>query len=265
MSDQQHRSDPRILDRRSLATDHRCLAGLLRPGLSVLDVGCGTGAITRGIADAVAPAGRVVGVDRDRTLIDHARGQWGSIANLRFEEGDATRLDVEGRFDVVTTARTLQWIADVPAAIRGMARAAKPGGFLVVLDFDHTQHTWDPAPPPAFAAFFAAFLSWRAANGWDNAMAARLPALLAAEGLASIRSEAQDETSVRDEPDFVAKTALWADVIDSLGPTLERAGAIGAAGVASARHDYDAYRQRDLVRHTVSMQAVVAAVPAGRR
>jgi SAM-dependent methyltransferase len=264
MSDQQHQSDPRILDRRRLASDHRGLAARLAPDLSVLDVGCGTGAITSGIAEAVGSRGMVVGLDRDRALLARATEQWASVANLSFEVGDATSLDYDARFDVVTAARTLQWIADLPAAIRRMERAAKPGGLLVVLDFDHTQHAWEPLPPPAFTTFFDAFLSWRTASGWDNAIATRLPALLAAAGLEDVRSENHDETTRRGEPDFLAKTALWAEVIESLGPTLERAGACDAAGLDAARRDYDAYRRRDLLRHTLSMRTVVARVPARR-
>ena len=58
-----------FLDRRSLSTDHRALAAALAPGMSVLDVGCGSGAITRGIADAVGPTGSVVGTDINLSLI----------------------------------------------------------------------------------------------------------------------------------------------------------------------------------------------------
>jgi ubiquinone/menaquinone biosynthesis C-methylase UbiE len=51
------------LPQRSLETSHRRLAELLRPGMAVLDVGCGAGAITRGIAEAVAPGGHALGLD----------------------------------------------------------------------------------------------------------------------------------------------------------------------------------------------------------
>ncbi len=111
MPAQSHRSDPRILGRRTLQRDHRCLATLLRPGIAVLDIGCGTGAITAGIAEAVGSQGYVIGVDRDAGLLELARKQHGTIPHLRFELADATNLNFRWQFDIVTAARTLQWIA----------------------------------------------------------------------------------------------------------------------------------------------------------
>src|SRR5262245_1342820 len=58
-----------------------------RPGESVLDVGCGTGATTAELARAVGPQGRVLGVDIGAELVGAARAQ--SLANARFETGDA--------------------------------------------------------------------------------------------------------------------------------------------------------------------------------
>src|SRR5947209_15151266 len=115
MAQQSHRSDPAVLNQRTLEKDHRVLAQLLRPGMSVLDVGCGTGAITEGIVRAVAP-GEVVGIDRDASLLP-ASGQ--------FMVQDALTMEFEQRFDVVTAARALQWMADPGEAVRRMARAAK--------------------------------------------------------------------------------------------------------------------------------------------
>src|SRR6266540_3060685 len=141
MSEQTHRSDPRILGRRTLQRDHRRLADLLRPGMRVLDVGCGTGAITAGIAKKVGPEGDVVGIDRDESLLALAKREHQSIGNLSFENGDVLSLNVDGRFDIVTAARVLQWISEPDHAIRRMKRAAKTGGRLVVLDFRSEEHT----------------------------------------------------------------------------------------------------------------------------
>ena len=101
---QSHRSDPRILGRRTLERDHRALARLLRPGLSVLDVGCGTGAITAGIARAVGVQGHVVGVDRDERLLQLAREGYRECSNLQFQPGDATSLSYRAQFDIITAA-----------------------------------------------------------------------------------------------------------------------------------------------------------------
>src|SRR5262245_11576149 len=134
MHAQSHRSDPRILGRRTLEHDHRRLAEVLQPGLSVLDIGCGTGAITAGIAQAVGPLGYVLGIDRDEVLLNLARTQHGHLPNLNFEHADATTLGYQARFDIVTAARTLQWIADPTLTISKMKRATKQGGHLVILD-----------------------------------------------------------------------------------------------------------------------------------
>jgi ubiquinone/menaquinone biosynthesis C-methylase UbiE len=120
---------------------------MLRPGMFVLDVGCGTGAITSGTAKAVGPDGRAVGLDRDEVLLDLARKEHAEIANLLFETGDATDLRYRGEFDVVTGARILQWIPAPERAVESMKRATKPGGSVVVLDYSHLHNAWEPEPP----------------------------------------------------------------------------------------------------------------------
>ena len=124
---------------------------------------------------------------------------------------------------MVTAARTLQWVADAGAALERMARAARPGGQVVVLDYNHVLNTWEPQPPPAFATFYARFLEWRASNGWDNEMANHCPRLFEQAGLEQIRSHVQDDVAVSTDADFDEKTSIWIQVIDNLGPTLQRA------------------------------------------
>jgi ubiquinone/menaquinone biosynthesis C-methylase UbiE len=98
----------KILNARSLQTANRRLAALLRPGMHVLDIGCGTGAITRGMAAAVGPHGRVVGVDVNAGLIAAAQQAYGDVPNLSFEVHDAYCLPFREVFDMVSASRVLQ-------------------------------------------------------------------------------------------------------------------------------------------------------------
>ncbi len=267
MSSQHHQSDPKVLDRRTLQRDHRVLAGLLRPGMAVLDVGCGTGAISRGIALAVGTSGSVVGVDRDRGLIERARAANADVTNLRFVEADVASLIFADEFDIVTAARTLQWIADLDGALRAMTRAAKPGGLLIVLDYNHALNAWDPAPPAPFAEFYERFLSWREANGWDNEVANHSAALFGNGGLQQVRVLDQTEAADRSSEAFDQAAGLWLEVIDRLGPTLATAGACDAALLDTARTSYDEYRRTTLRTVTLAMKATVGRTSGvrGRR
>ncbi len=126
LSRQSHSSDPRILNRRTLRRDHRRLAKPLRPAMSVLDVGCGTGAITADIARVVGPDGRVVGLDRHESLLVVARGAH-ALPNLRFAHGDILNFAFAESFDIATAARALQWINPPELAISRMRQAAALG------------------------------------------------------------------------------------------------------------------------------------------
>ena len=257
---QSHRSDPRILGRRTLERDHRALARLLRPGLSVLDVGCGTGAITAGIARAVGVQGHVVGIDRDERLLQLAREGHRECSNLQFQPGDATSLSYRAQFDIITAARTLQWISDPGLAISKMKHAAKRDGLLVILDYNHTKSEWAPDPPPAFRHFYRAFLGWRDANGWDNEMGDHLPAYFREAGLLDIRSEIEDEIAARGETDFVERAGLWSEVIESLGEPISKAGFCTESELRAARESYSAWVETGLEKQTLALRAVIGRV-----
>src|SRR5258705_2051878 len=125
-----------ILDTRSLQSDHRRLAALLRPGLAVLDVGCGTGAITRGIAEAVGHEGHAVGVDVNASMIDAARAAHRRVPGLSFHVIDVYGLPFRGEFDIVAAARVVQWPPGPRAALRQMTKALRPRGAIAILGFN---------------------------------------------------------------------------------------------------------------------------------
>ena len=102
------RQDHSVINARSLQADHRRLAEVLRLGLRVLDVGCGAGAITRGVAEGTGAAGQAVGMDINAGLIEDARRRYGDVPGLSFMVGDieksARRREVRCRHGRTCTA-----------------------------------------------------------------------------------------------------------------------------------------------------------------
>jgi ubiquinone/menaquinone biosynthesis C-methylase UbiE len=256
MSAQTHTSDPRILGRRTLERDHRRLAALLRPGMHVLDVGCGTGAITAGIARAVGEAGPTVGIDRDAALLALARESHGGIPGLHFEERDVLALEASGAFDVANAARVLQWIDRPGDALARMKAAVRPGGLVVALDYSHARLAWEPTPPRAVTRFHEAFLAWRAAHGWDNLMADHLASLFEEAGLADVTVSVEDEIAAAGDAGF----GLWHAVIEGIGHAVVQAGALAEEERAAALVNYDAWCASDARRLALVLRAVVGHV-----
>lgn len=110
----------------------------LKPGLSVLDAGCGLGDDCSRICVRVSPHGRVTGVDASAVMVNAACHRWaGQHENLTFEIGDARRLPFPAAsFDRARIDRSLQHIVDPEAAVRELHRVLKPGGLAVAYDND---------------------------------------------------------------------------------------------------------------------------------
>lgn len=125
------------------------LVDRLRPGMAVLDVGCGPGTITAGIAERVAP-GTVVGIDNAPEILDTARGtaRDRGVGNVRFEVGDVYAIDAEAQtFDVVHAHQVLQHLVDPVAALVEMRRVCRPDGVVAARDSDYAAMTWYPLVP----------------------------------------------------------------------------------------------------------------------
>lgn len=117
----------------------------LRPGLRVLDVGCGPGTITRELGDAVGPTGEVLGVDSSADVVAEASRD-SSRPNVRYAVGDALALDLpDASVDVVHAHQVLQHLVDPVAALREWRRVTRPGGLVAVRDADYAAMTWHPA------------------------------------------------------------------------------------------------------------------------
>jgi ubiquinone/menaquinone biosynthesis C-methylase UbiE len=144
-----HESVLRSHQWRTAANSAAYLLPHLRPGLSVLDIGCGPGTITLDLAEAVAP-GRVLGLDVVADPLDVARTNAEARADTttEFRLGDVYGLDLpDDAFDVVHAHQVLQHLGDPVAALREMRRVCRPGGLVAVRDADYAAMVWYPADP----------------------------------------------------------------------------------------------------------------------
>ncbi len=131
---------------RTAANSAAYLLGELRPGMSVLDVGCGPGTITADLAELVAP-GRVTAVEVTADALDLARAEADrrAVGNIDFVVADVLDLDLPGdTYDVVHAHQVLQHLGDPVRALREMGRVAVPGGLVAARDADYSSFTWYP-------------------------------------------------------------------------------------------------------------------------
>ena len=121
----------------------------LRPGLDLLDLGCGPGTITIDLAARVAP-GRTLGLDRSDDIVEQAArtSADAGVKGVDFATGDAYRLDLADEcFDVVHAHQVLQHLTDPVAALGEAWRVLRPGGLLAVRDADYAAFAWAPLDP----------------------------------------------------------------------------------------------------------------------
>lgn len=121
----------------------------LRPGLTLLDVGCGPGTIT---ADFAARLGRgphgerlVRGLDAAAEAIEAARRD---APEVDFVLGDVYHLqEADASWDIVHAHQVLQHLADPVAALVEMRRVVKPGGLVAARDVVYAACSWYPDDP----------------------------------------------------------------------------------------------------------------------
>lgn len=113
----------------------------LPPGAQVLDLGCGTGVLTRLLA-RWPNVGAVTGVDPAPALLAKARAAAAGLANASFREADGRSLPFEdAAFDLVTCDSMLSHVPGPERALEQAFRVLRPGGGLAVFDGDYATTT----------------------------------------------------------------------------------------------------------------------------
>ena len=192
---------------------------------AVLDVGCGTGAVSRELA-ARFPRGRVVGIDPSPVFLAAARALAVDFPSLSFVEGDCRSLPHdEACFDAVFFHTTLSHVPGAESALNEAFRVLHPGGILAVFDGNYTTTTlatgdFDPLQACADAAM--------AALVHDRWLIPRLPGLIRDAGftIMSQRSFGFVETVA---PDYMLT------IVDRGADVLAASGRIGGELAAALK------------------------------
>jgi SAM-dependent methyltransferase len=165
-----------VLARTGVAAGWRCL-----------DVGPGAGTVTAWLAELVRPGGHVTALDLDPRHIRAAD-------NITVRQGDVRIIDLPDSFyDLIHIRLLLVHLAERLMVLDLLIAALKPGGVLVVSDWDATGrdlllHAPSPAAADAFDAFHSAFLGVLTDNGADLGWARRAPLAMRAAGLVDIET-----------------------------------------------------------------------------
>ena len=155
------------------------------PGQHVLDVGCGVGQEVRTLATAVGAQGRVVGVDLGEAIIGEARQRFAASGlPVEFRVGNAGGLDFpDDSFDLSRAERVIEYVDDPRAMLAEMVRVVRPGGSVLLFDFDYRGSIVD-ASDRVLSARIDQMVIASVPNG---EIGAQLPRLCRAVGLENIR------------------------------------------------------------------------------
>lgn len=176
---------------RTVENSAKYLLPYLKPGICLLDVGCGPGTLTADLAARIAP-GRVTAVELTAEVLEFARAEAADRqqANITFAVSNVQSLGFpDGTFDIVHAHQVLQHVTDPVAALREMRRVCRPGGIVAARDADYGTFTWFPVVP-ALDAWLAVYQQVARATGGEPEAGRRLLSWARHAGLTGITATA---------------------------------------------------------------------------
>jgi SAM-dependent methyltransferase len=200
----------------------------LKPGMTVLDIGCGAGDVALIAAELVGPGGSVLGIDRAGLPLSvaGARAERGGLGWLRFQEADVFSFEPDGTFDAAVGRFILLHVADPVGVLKRLTQFLNPGGTVAFLEMDIDQAGAVPELP-----LLSQCIDWITATyrrvGVEPNMGSNLYAAFRAAGLDPRLAATQHIESGADSIAY----AFTAQTLLSLVPTMEKLGIASAAEV----------------------------------
>ncbi len=243
-----------MLDRRNAGSCAAHLLPLLEPGMKLLDLGCGPGTITMGLAEAVNP-GEVHGIDMEESQIAlaQAAAKDSNHTNAIFQVGNALSLPFEDEtFDVIHAHAVIMHIPDTRAALAEARRVLKPGGLLSTRDLIGESSFFEPVNDGLREAW-TTFTTLMRGNGAHPEIGKEMKGVMLEAGFTDIQASASfDSYGTSADLDF-----YYAFIIDWFfsEQLIERVTGLGIA----SREKFDFWRSElDNWRHSPSAFGALA-------
>lgn len=210
-------------------TEHVLRLAGLKPGMRVLDVGCGAGDVSFLAASLVGPEGVVIGVDRspEATALASQRARAAGLTNVHFITQDLSTFTTDKPVDALIGRLVLMYFADPAVILRRLTRFLKPGGLVVFHEIDTSNSKSEPVCELLNSAVKRIEQTFTRA-GADIEMGAKLARVFQEAGLP--RPQMIQGARVENGPDSEGYNVV-AQLTRTLLPVMENTGVATAAEV----------------------------------
>lgn len=234
-------------------TEHVLRLAGLRPGMRVLDVGCGPGDVSIIAARLVGQGGSVLGVDAAADVVGLARSRAAQqgLHTVRFEATAMGAIRLNRPVDAVIGRLILMHLADPVAALRQLAAMVRPGGLVIFCESD-INGVYSVADLPLWRAVKDSFTKTFESVGLDAAFGAKLHTVFRRAGLAPPRLVLGAPLGPGDDADILTYVVeTWRSIL----PVAEQQGLI-----PDELADLSTLRQR-LQAEATAAQAMIVMPP----
>lgn len=178
------KTDPAALRRQALWSG-------VKPGMRVLDAGCGSGKTTMLIHEMIQPGGNVVGVDYSQSQIAFAEKNYGGKAGLEFYLQDIKApMEWLGQFDLVLVRFVLEYYrAGASEIVKNLMKSVKPGGSLCLMDLDYNSLIYYDMPELLQSTLAKVIVILEDKYNFDTLMGRKLYSFLYDAGFENIEVE----------------------------------------------------------------------------